>query len=166
MSSSSSPSVSDYVVAALQIFFMFTSATIERAYCAGPLREDDTTPLVRQTIEFCRRYNPLFESRPLWLVDATCLHANYFWILYGTILVTALLNLWSSRQVQMVILVGIGAKLYAVLFYHYMEFTSDMPPPNPVAYFGAEGAYMVSIVLVLYKIITAPSSPVKSTKVQ
>ena len=29
-----------------------------------------------------------------------------------------------------------GAKLNAILFYHVMEFTSTMPPPNIAAYFA------------------------------
>ena len=82
--------VINYIIAALQLMFMFTSATVERAYCLGPLLEgQDDTPMVQQTIEFCRQYNPLFESRPRWLVEATCIHAYGFWVLYSTIFVTA-----------------------------------------------------------------------------
>ena len=150
--------VVNYIIAALQVTFMFTSATVERAYCIGPLQPDDTTPLVQQTIEFCRDYNPLFEARPTWLVDATCIHAYGFWILYSTIFVTAILDKWNLFPLQIMICLGIGAKLYAVIFYHYMEFTSEMPPPSPLIYFSAEGSYIVSIILVFYKIITASSA--------
>lgn len=136
---------------------MIMSATVERAYCRGPLDPLDTTFLVQETIDFAAQFNPLFEARPTWLVQATCLHAHYSWILYMAILFTSLGSLWHRRPLQTWILLGIGAKLYAVVFYHYMEFTSDMPPPNLWAYFGAEGVYMVSIALVLYKIMVVGS---------
>ena len=152
---SSSTNTINYVLVALQLFFMFTSATVERAYCLAPLDPNDATPLVKQTIEFCQQYNQLFLARPRWLIEATCIHAYWSWMLYSTILVTATLDKWYLRSIQTVILLGIGMKLYAIVFYHYMEFTSDMPPPNPLAYFSAEGAYIVSIVLVLYKITTS-----------
>jgi hypothetical protein len=142
------------IIAFLQLNFLFMSYTVERAYCKGPLETTDTTPLVKTTIEFCEQYNPLFLERPTWLVEATCIHAQLFWILYTAILIMAISNSWGHRVLQNIILLGLGAKLNAVLFYHYMEFTSDQPPPNLLAYFGAEGAYMVSIGLVLYKIFT------------
>lgn len=156
----------NYVLAGLQIMFIFTSFTVERAYCRGPLDPTDSTPLVKQTIEFCSHYNPLFESRPLWLVEATCVHANCYWILYLTILITALLDIWTVRSIQTMILLGIGSKLYAVLFYHYMEFTSSMPPPNPIVYFSAEGSYVISILLVLYKIITSEAAATETQQTQ
>jgi hypothetical protein len=149
----------DFVIGALQLVFMFTSFTVERAYCRAPLSDSDSTPLVQQTIVFCTQYNQLFLERPEWLVQATCIHANYSWMLYTLILVTAATASWHNRLLQKLILLGLGAKLYAVLFYHYMEFTSHLPPPNPVAYFGAEGAYMVSIALVLYKTLSADPLP-------
>ena len=142
------------LVALLQLNFLFLSYTVERAYCAGPLRKDDPTPLIATTIEFCEHYNPYFEAREEWLVKATCIHAQYFWVLYTTIFFTSVFNAWGNRLLQNVILLGLGAKLNAVLFYHYMEFTSEMPPPNLLAYFGAEGAYMLSIGLILYKIFS------------
>jgi hypothetical protein len=150
------------LIAILQLNFLFMSYTVERAYCKGPLQADDPTPLVKTTIDFCEQYNPLFQARPEWVVKATCIHANCFWILYSIIFCTAILNAWSHRPLQNVILLGLGAKLNAVLFYHYMEFTSDMPPPNLMTYFGAEGAYMISIGLILYKIFS--STPNATTK--
>jgi hypothetical protein len=142
------------VIAILQLNFLFISYTVERAYCSGPLDINDDTPLVKATITFCEQYNPLFLARPEWVVQATCIHANCFWILYGSILLTAAKDWWNRRWIQNLLLLGVGAKCNAVLFYHYMEFTSDTPPPNVWAYFGAEGAYMVSIGLVLYKIFS------------
>lgn len=154
------------VIVILQVQFLFMSATVERAYCQGPLDNNDTStnPLVQTTIAFCEQYNPLFLARPEWVVQATCIHYRFFWILYTTILITAGGNLWQySRTLQNVILLGVGAKLNAVLFYHYMEFTSDQPPPNLWAYFGAEGSYLVSIVLVLYKIFNTSTSTSMTT---
>ncbi|KAG7371844.1 hypothetical protein IV203_017986 [Nitzschia inconspicua] len=151
------------VIGILQANFLFMSYTVERAYCKGPLEQHDTTPLVQATIQFCEQYNPLFLNRPEWLVKATCVHCDYFWILYGGILFTSIGNLWDRRIIQYLILLGLGAKLYAVLFYHYMELTSDKPPPNLLAYFGAEGLYLVSIALVLYKVFTTPCSNERAT---
>jgi hypothetical protein len=144
------------VIAILQLNFLFMSYTVERAYCKGPLDIHDDTPLVKTTIRFSEQYNPLFLDRPDWVVQATCIHAKCFWMLYGTILVTSLGDWWHRRWIQNVLLLGLGAKWNAVLFYHYMEFTSDTPPPNILAYFAAEGSYMVSIGLVLYKIFSTP----------
>ncbi len=146
--------VLNFIIATLQLNFLFMSYTVERAYCRAPLDSNDTTPLVQTTIAFCENYNPLFLERPEWLVTATCIHANYFWILYTTIFMTAVMDWWSKRMTQNIILLGLGAKLNAVLFYHYMEFTSHNPPPSLLAYFGAEGSYMVSIGLILYQIFS------------
>ena len=52
----------------------------------------------------------------------------------------------------------VGAKLYAVMFYHYMEFTSRLPPQNLVPYFAMEGPYLLSIGLVLSNIYNAPTT--------
>jgi hypothetical protein len=150
--------VLNFFIAALQINFMLISFTVEKAYCRGPLDVNDSTLLVKETIYFCENYNPLFLERPEWLVKATCVHGHCAWVLYSIILLTAALDLWKSRFFQSIILLGLGAKLYAVLFYHYMEFTSHLPPPDLLAYFGAEGAYMLSIVLILFKISFASSS--------
>ncbi|KAL3917512.1 MAG: hypothetical protein SGARI_007694 [Bacillariaceae sp.] len=154
--------ISNILIALLQLNFLFLSYTVERAYCQGPLQKDDPAPLIATTIDFCEQYNPYFLKRDEWLVKATCIHAHYFWILYTTIFLTAVFNAWGNRLLQNVILLGLGAKLNAVLFYHYMEFTSEIPPTNLLAYFGAEGAYIVSIGLVLYKIFATTSSTRKT----
>lgn len=145
----------DFVIGVLQLVFMFTSYTVESAYCRAPLSDSDDTPLVQQTIEFCKQYNPLFLERPEWLVQATCVHAKFFWMLYSLILATAATQSWHNRLLQKFILLGLGGKIYAVLFYHYMELTSHLPPPSLPAYFGSEGVYLVSIALVLYRIFSS-----------
>ena len=59
---------------------------------------------------------------------ATCISAYGFMPFYLLILVTALCDLWKRTSVP--ILLFVGAKLNALLFYHIMEFTSATPPPN------------------------------------
>ena len=39
----------------------------------------------------------------------------------------------------------------AIFFYHYMEFTSDIPPENLIPYFSVEGPYILSMALIVYK---------------
>ena len=146
------------VIAALQAFFVFTSVTVEREYCHAPLDPTSSTPLVKETYDFCINYNPLFLERPEWLVKATCVHAYGSWILYSLVFYMAVTDGWTTRSDvlrQVVLPTLLGCKVYAILFYHYMEFTSHAPPPNLVAYFGAEGTYLVSIGLVFYKLVSA-----------
>lgn len=40
----------------------------------------------------------------------------------------------------------------AICFYHYMEFSSDTPPENLVAYFCVEGPYILSMLMVTLKV--------------
>lgn len=136
----------------LQLYFIMFTFTVERSYCAAPLTEDNTGFLMRETYDFCQIYNPYFLNRPEWLRQATCVHSHLFWILYMSILV----GLWFDSvgaALRDFYLLGLGAKLYCLSFYHYMVFTSDLPPPNPVVYFCAEGPYLVSIAALLYKIL-------------
>ncbi len=49
-------------------------------------------------------------------------------------------------------------KMNAIYFYHFMEFTSHMPPDNLVPYFSAEGPYLVSMFLVIYQVMDALAS--------
>ena len=59
----------------------------------------------------------------------------------------------------MPILLFVGAKLYAIAFYHFMEFTSATPPPHPAAYFAVEGPCLFSVALVLMRIGGSTSKP-------
>lgn len=43
----------------------------------------------------------------------------------------------------------------AIFFYHYMEFSSEMPPENLVAYFSVEGPYILSMLMVVLKVFVA-----------
>jgi len=109
--------------------------------------------------QFCEKFNPLFLSRPEWMRAATCVSAYCFAPCYLLTLVAALTG--SLKRVKPVLLLFIGAKLNAIGFYHFMEFTSSMPPPNPPAYFAVEGPYLISIGLVLYVLFTGgpPRAP-------
>jgi hypothetical protein len=154
------------VIAALQAMFVFTSFTIEREYCHAPLDPTSSTPFVKETVDFGIEYNPLFHERPEWLVKATCIHAYGFWILYSMIFYLAVTDGWARSKLlsRVVLPVLLGAKVNAIVFYHFMEFTSHAPPPNLLAYFGAEGSYLVSIGLVLYKLASAASNEAKKGK--
>eukprot|EP00536_Pseudo-nitzschia_multiseries_P005408 jgi/Psemu1/295880/fgenesh1_pm.101_\ len=153
----------NHIIAALQVLFVSISFTVEKEYCRAPLDPSSSVPLVKETYDFGVRYNPLFHSRPEWLVQATCIHAYCFWVLYSLIFYLAITDGWARSATpawlrRVVLPVFLGCKVNAILFYHYMEFTSDMPPPNLLAYFGSEGSYLVSMGLVFYKLVTASSS--------
>jgi hypothetical protein len=137
----------------LQLYFLMFSFTVERSYCAAPITaESNTGILVQETYDFCQQYNPYFLSRPEWLRRATCFHGYYFFIFYGLILI----GLWHENIWQFFrpyYLLGLGAKLYMLMFYHYVVFTSDLPPPNSLIYFAVEGPYLVSISAILYQLL-------------
>mmetsp|Transcript_1727 Transcript_1727/g.3643 ORF Transcript_1727/g.3643 Transcript_1727/m.3643 type:complete len:180 (-) Transcript_1727:145-684(-) len=154
------------IIAVLQVLFVSMSFTVEQEYCQGPLDPTSTTLFVKDTVDFSIAYNPLFHERPRWLVEATCIHAYGFWILYSTIFYLAITDGWSrpSLLTRVLVPIGIGAKLNAVVFYHYMEFTSHTPPTHLVPYFSAEGGYLVSLGLVIYKLASAASSDSKRRK--
>ena len=150
------------VIACLQVSFVVMSWTVEREYCAGPLEPSSEKFLIEATYNFGLKYNPYFHARPEWLVAATCLHYQYFGFVYGLIFIVAVSDGWHTTWIPRLVLpTVVGCKLYAILFYHYMEFTSDQPPPNLLAYFGAEGSYLLSIVLVYYKLITSMTTTTK-----
>eukprot|EP00308_Calcidiscus_leptoporus_P025825 CAMPEP_0119381714 /NCGR_PEP_ID=MMETSP1334-20130426/66738_1 /TAXON_ID=127549 /ORGANISM="Calcidiscus leptoporus, Strain RCC1130" /LENGTH=139 /DNA_ID=CAMNT_0007401939 /DNA_START=22 /DNA_END=441 /DNA_ORIENTATION=- len=127
--------------------------TVERVYCHEPLRRTDARFLIAETVAFCEAANPLFLSRPDWMVTATCVSAYGFCGFYVLIAVVVLTRTWASFRTPLTLFMG--AKLNAILFYHVMEFTSTMPPPNIAAYFAVESPYLLSIGLVLYKILAA-----------
>ena len=54
--------------------------------------------------------------------------------------------------IQTFLLIFTGIKLYALGFYHYMEFSSDIPPENLIPYWATEGPYLVSMIMVLINI--------------
>ena len=43
--------------------------------------------------------------------------------------------------------------MYAIFFYHIMEFISETPPQNLVPYFLAEGPYFISLALLMTKCV-------------
>lgn len=61
----------------------------------------------------------------------------------------------SWRRFAIPLLLFIGAKMNAIFFYHFMEFTSATPPENLGAYFSVEGPYILSMVMVIFKIYLA-----------
>jgi hypothetical protein len=140
-------------ICALQVYFLLMNFTVERRYCHHALVADDPSFLMKETYDFSVANNRLFLERPDWLRQATCIHSSIFWIFYLMVIVTALLDLWRHSLVQGTLLVFLGAKIYAVGFVHFMEFTSHVPPENLIPYFSAEGPYLISILLVLYKIL-------------
>lgn len=151
--------VIDIVLALLQCWFIVVSLTIENVYCHEPLARGDDRFLIQTTIDFCEENNRLFLLRPRWLVMATCMSCYGFVVGYALILVTALGNLWSNRLISALLLMFAGFKIYALAFYHLMEFTSDIPPQNPVPYWSSEIPYVFSVLTIVYKCISAPSTP-------
>ena len=91
---------------------------------AAPLDPESKTLFVKDTIDFSIKYNPLFHARPEWLVKATCISAYAFWIVYAAIFFVSYFDAWgkSSLLTRVFIPVGIGIKLNAIFFYHFMEF--------------------------------------------
>jgi len=154
------------VIAALQVLFISMNFTVEREYCDGPLDPNSTTLFVKDAYDFGVAFNPYFHNRPEWLVKATCVHAYGFWILYSLIFYLAVTDGWGRSKFlgRLVLPIFLGAKVYAILFYHFMEFTSDTPPTKLVPYFGAEGGYLVSIALVFYKLVSAALDKGKHSK--
>ena len=84
------------------------------------------------------------------MLVATCLSAYGLILGYLLIGYAALLNKWQTLKIP--IAVFIGVKLNALTFYHVMEFTSDIPPPDLIPYFSVEGPYLLAIALVLYRL--------------
>eukprot|EP00241_Pyramimonas_parkeae_P021005 CAMPEP_0114312464 /NCGR_PEP_ID=MMETSP0059-20121206/20456_1 /TAXON_ID=36894 /ORGANISM="Pyramimonas parkeae, Strain CCMP726" /LENGTH=119 /DNA_ID=CAMNT_0001436875 /DNA_START=252 /DNA_END=611 /DNA_ORIENTATION=- len=101
-----------------------------------------------ETYAFAKDHNPYFLSGPRWLRVATCGSAYCFSCGYLMMAVGYLLGVNSIRVPTIMF---IGAKVYALAFYHVMEFSSDLPPPNLAPYLATELPYLVSIALVLYR---------------
>jgi len=153
-------------IAILQTVFILMNYTVEREYCRAPLDPDSTILFVKDAYDFGVAYNPYFHERPEWLVKATCIHAYVFWILYSLIFYLAVTDGWARSRLlsQLVVPLFLGAKVYAILFYHFMEFTSDSPPTKLVPYFLSEGGYLVSIALVFYKLLSVAFNKAKHAK--
>lgn len=106
---------------ALMCYFISMNLTVERCYCKLTVEScaADGWPLAEATLDFCKQYNPLFLARPEWMRVATCVSAYGFLFGYALIGVTAALDLWSALSLPLALF--IGAKLYAIAFYHMME---------------------------------------------
>ena len=152
----------DLFLAGLQCYFITMNWTVERSYCSAPIEETSDCFLCPETYEFCTAHNPLFLARPEWLRLATCFSSYVFCIGYLVILHAALTDSWGKLRAP--ILLFIGAKLYALIYYHTMEFTSETPPQGLGAYFGVEGPYLLAGVLVIRKVMAGSLNPLKARR--
>ena len=143
----------DILLSILLVYFLLMNVTVERFYCHGKLLNGDSRFLVKETIDFCSNNNPLFLQRPEWLAKATCLSAYVLSLGYLFLLYVVSSNGWKKFAVPL--LLFLGAKAYAIGFYHLMEFTSDLPPKNLIPYFSVEGPYILSMAIVLSKVVYA-----------
>lgn len=139
----------DIGLAALQCYFLLMNVTVERYYCHGPLLAGDSRFLVAETVAFCKVNNQLFLARPDWMVMATCFSAYGLALGYLLVLYAIFSNGWRRFAVPLLLLSG--WKVNAILFYHAMEFTSNMPPQHLGPYFAVEGPYLVSLALVMLR---------------
>ena len=117
-----SSSVSNGLLILLQVYFLLMNFTVERTYCHFALEDAAGGLLIKETIDFCKDNNKLFLLRPEWMVNATCISAYVFPVFYMMILVSAFLDLWHMKIVSLPLVLFLGAKVYAIFFYHYMEF--------------------------------------------
>jgi hypothetical protein len=109
-----------------------------------------------ETYDFVSQHNKLFLSRPDWMANATCFSAYGLACGYLLIMFTTVTNSWKKMAVP--ILLMLGAKIYALLFYHYMEFTHTHLAPattSLISYWSAEGPYGLGILLTLSKTVAA-----------
>lgn len=158
-------SASNIILILAQLYFMLINLTVERNYCHDPLTAGDTRFLMPESFDFATANNPLFLQRPDYLRKAACVSAYVFFPFYILIALTALTDSWARTRWP--IMIFIGAKMYAIGFYHLMEFTNEDPamvPQNLVPYFAAEGAYIVSIVAVSIKCANAASNLKEAVK--
>jgi nitroreductase len=141
----------DAFLAGLQLYFLLMNWTVERSYCEAPITEASDCFLCAETFEFCTAHNPLFLARPEWLRLATCFSAYAFCLGYLIVLYAAVTDSWAKLRHP--ILLFLGAKLYALVYYHTLEFASATPPRGLRAYFGVEGPYVLAGALVLRKVL-------------
>ena len=153
------PTAVDCLLLALMAYFITMNVTVERCYCSMTVEACAVAdwPLAAVTLDFCKSYNPLFLLRPEWMRMATCISAYGFLWGYLIIAMAAAFNLW--RRLKLPILLFLGMKLNALIYYHVMEFTSATPPPAPGVYFGVEGPYLVSIAIVVAKLVYLADDP-------
>ena len=152
----------DMFLSGLQLYFICMNWTVELSYCSAPITEESDCVLCPETYEFCTAHNPLFLARPEWLRLATCFSAYTFCLGYLVILYASLTNGWAKLRAP--ILLFIGAKMYALIYYHTMEFTSETPPQGLHAYFAVEGPYLLAGVLVIRKIMAGSLNPLKARR--
>ena len=144
------------VIVLLQLYFMLMNVTVEHNYCQGPLVAGDSRFLVQDTIAFCQKYNPLFLSRPDWMVKATCMSAYGFFPFYLVTLYACFSGQW--KRCSWILSAFVGLKVYALTFYHWMEFTSALAPKELIPYFAVEGPYLLSLALVASQIWASTTS--------
>ena len=149
----------DSVLVVFMCYFVLMNVTVERCYCHAPLTATDKRFLMPETWDFVNQHNPLFLARPFYMQMATCISAYGFLPFYIIIAIAAVYNRWAALSTPIVLF--IGAKAYAIGFYHLMEFTSETPPPNLMPYFAAELPYIISIGLVLMQLWRAKSTGIK-----
>lgn len=155
---------SDILLILLLVYFLLMNATVERYYCheGGPFQDGDKRFLVAETVDFSVKYNPLFLSRPEWIVKATCVSAYGLSAGYLFVLLVTLTGAW--RQCRTVVLLFLGMKLYAIGFYHLMEFTAEdekLRPGHLIPYFGVEGPYVLSMIITFAKCVFLPKAKTK-----
>eukprot|EP00466_Bigelowiella_natans_P003578 jgi/Bigna1/73286/fgenesh1_pg.23_\ len=155
----------DVLIIVLQSYFLWSCIAIERHYCHQPLSAD-STGILKTTYEYAIENNRLFASRPDYMVMATCISAYGLGTLYALVLLAFTFK-WN--WIRMIAILLVGAKAYALGFYHLMEFTSDTPPENLLAYWGPEFPYILSLVLLLARTLPGPpfqavTQQVKPTK--
>ena len=80
-------------------------------------------------------------------MKATCISSYFLSTGYILFLVVIWTKSWKAFSIP--ILLFVGMKCMAIFFYHYMEFTSDIPPENLVPYFSVEGPYVFSMILIV-----------------
>ena len=110
------------IVVLLQVYFITMNMTVERLYCHEELKAGDTRFLIPETVDFCKANNPLFLARPEWLRVATCCSAYGLVWGYALVLYAAVANSWHRLRIPLLLFVG--AKMNAIVFYHIMEVPS------------------------------------------
>jgi len=105
----------------------------------------------------------LFLLRPEWLRVATCFSA--YGLLLGNMAVAASAASGFTRY-RGVVTLYIGAKVYALIFYHWLEYTSATPPEDHMAYWSAESPYLVAMGLVCWRLATTGGRAATEAKKQ
>merc|ERR1712137_1195740 len=142
----------DILIILLYGYFLFSCIFIERHYCAAPLQEDDSDWIMRATYEYSEKYNPLFLTRPEWLQAATCISA---YVLGAGYLIGVVTFLKGIESMRIPLLMFCSFKLYALMLYYYLEFFGSMPVPDILLFLAPEGAYYVSLFLIMFRLRTA-----------